>query len=65
MDEVFWGTLVVVLVAGITLLPVLAHAIKVPAPTIPEEYNIGVLRAEDTAIRESDLDEFKKMMDEK
>ncbi len=45
--------------------PVLARAIKVPAPTIPEEYNIGVLKAEDTALRESDLAEFKKAMEKK
>ena len=44
--------------------PVLARAIKVPAPTIPEEYNIGVLKAEETAIRESDLAAFKKAMEE-
>jgi hypothetical protein len=35
----------------------------VPAPTIPEEYNIGVLKAEDTALRASDLAAFKKAME--
>jgi len=47
------------------LRPVLAPAITVPQPTIPDEYNIGVLRAEDTAIRESDMAEFKKAMGKK
>ncbi|MBW8016200.1 MAG: formylglycine-generating enzyme family protein [Planctomycetes bacterium] len=46
------------------LRPVLAPIIKVPEPTIPKEYNIGVLKAEDTAIRESDLAAFKKAMEE-
>ena len=47
------------------LRPVLAPAIKIPQPVIPEEYNIGVLRAEDTEIRGSDLAEFKKAMEKK
>ena len=47
------------------LRPVLAPAITVPQPTIPEEYNIGVLKADDTAIRESDLAAFKKAMKKK
>jgi formylglycine-generating enzyme required for sulfatase activity len=47
------------------LRPVLAPAITIPAPTIPEEYNIGVLKAEDTALRESDLAAFKKAMEKK
>jgi formylglycine-generating enzyme required for sulfatase activity len=47
------------------LRPVLAPATTVPQPTIPEKYNIGVLRAEDTAVRESDLAEFKKAMGKK
>jgi formylglycine-generating enzyme required for sulfatase activity len=48
-----------------SLRPVLAPAITIPAPALPEEYNIGVLKAEDTAIRESDLAEFKKAMEKK
>jgi hypothetical protein len=36
-----------------------------PKPVIPEEYNIGVLKAEETAIRESDLAAFKKAMETK
>ncbi len=47
------------------LRPVLARAIKIPQPVIPDEYNIGVLKAEETAIRGSDLAEFKKAMDKK
>jgi hypothetical protein len=47
------------------LRPVLARAIKVPQPTVPEQYDIGVLKADETAIRESDLVEFKKAMAEK
>jgi hypothetical protein len=33
-----------------------------PYATLPEEYNIGVLEAEDTMLRKSDLDAFKKAM---
>ena len=47
------------------LRPVLAPAITVPQPVIPEEYNIGVLKAEETTVRESDLAEFKKAMEKK
>ncbi|MDP6526623.1 MAG: formylglycine-generating enzyme family protein [Kiritimatiellia bacterium] len=47
------------------LRPVLAPAITVPQPAIPDEYNIGVLKAEDTALRESDLAAFKKAMEKK
>ena len=47
------------------LRPVLAPAITVPQPVIPEEYNIGVLKAEETTVRESDLSEFKKAMEKK
>jgi formylglycine-generating enzyme required for sulfatase activity len=47
------------------LRPVLAPVIKVPEPTIPEEYNIGVVKAEEATIRESDLAEFKRAMDKK
>jgi hypothetical protein len=46
------------------LRPVLAPAISIPQLVIPEEYNIGVLKAEDTAMRESDLAAFKKAMGE-
>ncbi len=45
------------------LRPVLAPIITISQPVIPEEYNIGVLRAEDTAIRKSDLAAFKKAME--
>ena len=45
------------------LRPVLARAIKIPQPVIPDEYNIGVLKIEETAIRESDLAAFKKAME--
>jgi len=37
----------------------------VPEVTIPDEYNIGVLRAEDSSIREADLAEFKKAMEKR
>ncbi|MFC1601084.1 formylglycine-generating enzyme family protein [Candidatus Sumerlaeota bacterium] len=47
------------------LRPALAPVIEVPQPTIPEEYNIGVLKAEETTIRESDLAEFKRAMAKK
>ena len=47
------------------LRPVLAPAISIPQLVIPEEYNIGVLKDEDTAIRESDLAAFKKAMEKK
>jgi formylglycine-generating enzyme required for sulfatase activity len=47
----------------VSFRPVLAAAITVPAPSIPEEYNIGVLKAEDTMLRESDLAAFKKAME--
>jgi len=47
------------------LRPVLAPAISIPQPVIPEEYNIGVLKDEDTAIHESDLAAFKKAMEKK
>ena len=47
------------------LRPVLAPVVKVPEPTIPDEYNIGVLKIEETAIRESDLAAFKKAMEKK
>jgi formylglycine-generating enzyme required for sulfatase activity len=47
------------------LRPVLARAIKIPQPVIPDEYNIGVLKIEETAIRESDLAAFKKAMEKK
>ena len=50
---------------SVGLRPVLARAIKVPAPTLSEAYNIGVLKAEETAIRESDLAAFKKAMESK
>ena len=46
------------------LRPVLAPAILIPQPVIPEEYNIGVLKDEDTAIRDSDLAAFKKAVGE-
>jgi hypothetical protein len=48
-----------------SLRPVLAPAITIPQPVIPEEYNIGVLKAEETAIRASDLAAFKKAMESK
>ena len=48
----------------VSFRPVLAPAITVPQPVIPEEYNIGVLKDEDTAIRESDLAAFKKAVGE-
>jgi formylglycine-generating enzyme required for sulfatase activity len=47
----------------VSFRPVLASAITVPAPTLPEAYNIGVLKAEDTMLRESDLAAFKKAME--
>jgi len=47
------------------LRPVFAPVVKAPQPTIPEEYNIGVLKAEEATIRESDLAAFKKAMDKK
>jgi hypothetical protein len=47
------------------LRPVLARAIKVPAPTISEEYNIGVLKAEEETVRESDLTAFRKAIKSK
>jgi len=47
------------------LRPVLAPAIKVPEPTIPEQYSIGVLKAEEATIRESDLAAFRKAMNKK
>ena len=47
------------------LRPVLARAIKIPQPVIPDEYNIGVVKSEDATIRESDLTEFKKAMEKK
>ena len=47
------------------LRPVLAPAISIPQPVIPEEYNIGALKIEETAIRESDLAAFKKAMEKK
>ena len=47
------------------LRPVLARAIKIPQPVIPDEYKIGVLKIEETAIRESDLAAFKKAMEKK
>ena len=47
----------------VSFRPVLAPAITVPQSVIPEEYNIGVLKDEDTAIRESDLAAFKKAME--
>jgi hypothetical protein len=50
---------------SVGLRPVLAPVVKVPELTIPEEYNIGVLEAEETTIRESDLAEFKKAMEKK
>jgi hypothetical protein len=50
---------------SVGLRPVLARAIKVPEPTIPKEYNIGVLKAEETTIRASDLAAFRKAMDSK
>jgi formylglycine-generating enzyme required for sulfatase activity len=50
---------------SVGLRPVLAPIIKVPEPTIPEEYNIGLLKAEETAIRKSELSEFKKAMEKK
>jgi len=50
---------------SVGLRPVLAPVVKVPELTIPEEYNIGVLQAEETAIRESDLAAFKKAMEKK
>jgi len=49
----------------VSFRPVLAPAITVPRPAIPEAYNIGVLKAEDTALRESDLAAFKKAMEKK
>ena len=42
----------------------LAPAISIPKSVIPEEYNIGFLKDEDTAIRESDLAAFKKAVEE-
>jgi len=45
--------------------PVLAPVIEVPEPTIPEEYDIGVLEAEEGTVRKSDLAEFEKVMDKK
>ena len=47
------------------LRPVLARAIKIPQPVIPDEYNIGVLKAEEATIREADLAEFRKVMGKK
>ena len=47
------------------LRPVLAPVIKVPLPTVPEQYNLGVLKAGEATIRASDLAEFKKVMDKK
>jgi len=47
------------------LRPVLARAIKVPEPTIPEEYNIGVLKAEEVTVRESDITAFRKAIKSK
>jgi hypothetical protein len=49
----------------VSLRPVLAPAIKIPQPVIPDEYKIGVLKIEETAIRESDLAAFKKAMEKK
>ncbi len=37
--------------------------VKVPEVTIPEKYDTVVPRAEDTAIRESDLAAFKKAVE--
>ncbi len=50
---------------SVGLRPVLARAIKVPEPTLSEAYNIGVLKAEETTIRKSDIAEFKKAMEKK
>ena len=50
---------------SVGLRPVLARAIKIPQPVIPDEYNIGVVKSEDATIRESDLTEFKKAMEKK
>jgi len=47
----------------VSFRPVLAPAITVPQLVIPEEYNIGVLKDEDTAVRESDLAAFKKAVE--
>jgi formylglycine-generating enzyme required for sulfatase activity len=47
----------------VSFRPVLAPAIKVPKLVIPEQYDIGTLKAEDTGIRKSDLDAFKKAME--
>jgi len=47
----------------VSFRPVLAPAITVPKPVIPEEYNIGVLKAEDAMLRKSDLAAFKKAME--
>jgi formylglycine-generating enzyme required for sulfatase activity len=47
------------------LRPVLARAITLPEPTIPEEYNIGVLKAEEETVRESDLTAFRKAIKSK
>jgi len=46
----------------VSFRPVLAPAITIPQPVIPEQYDIGVLKAEDTKLRKSDLDAFKKAM---
>jgi len=46
----------------VSFRPVLAPAITIPKPVIPEQYDIGVLKAEDTKLRKSDLDAFKKAM---
>ena len=48
---------------SVGLRPVLAPVIKVPLPTVPEQYNLGVLKAGEATIRASDLAEFKKVMD--
>jgi formylglycine-generating enzyme required for sulfatase activity len=47
----------------VSFRPVLAPAIKVPKLVIPEQYDIGTIKAEDTGIRKSDLDAFKKAME--
>jgi hypothetical protein len=48
---------------SVGLRPVLAPVVKLPELTIPEAHDIVVPRAEDTAIRESDLAAFKKAME--
>ena len=49
---------------SVGLRPVLAPVVKLPELAIPEKYDTVVPRAEDTAIRESDLAAFKKAMEE-